>query len=222
MRPGAVLGDGASPAFGPLSAIDHANLDVGTVVKMHEHKNDEILSYLWRGTMVHEDTTGDRTAISANKLMMMNAGESFWHEERTPDAPVEMLQIFVRPREADLPASVAFYERPDGTPIGEWGQVAGPEGVDAPLTIRNTVRVYDARLHEGQTIEAVKIEGLSPWLYVMDGVVKVGAERLGKGDAVSDLDQSLPTIRALSDATLVLFLVDRTAPASTAGTISGH
>jgi redox-sensitive bicupin YhaK (pirin superfamily) len=189
---------------------------------MHEHNNDEILSYLWRGTMVHEDTTGDRVAISANKLMMMNAGQSFWHEERTPDEPVEMFQIFIRPREADLPASVAFYDRPDGTPTGEWGQVAGPEGTDAPLTIRNAVRVYDVHLHEGQVIEAVAVNGLSSWLYVMDGVVEVGTERLGKGDAVSDLDQPLPIVRALGDATLVLFLVDRTAPASLAGTISGH
>jgi hypothetical protein len=56
----------------------------------------------------------------------------------------------------------------------------------------------------------------------MDGVVEVGGERLGKGDAISDLDHPLPNIRALGDATLVLFLVDRTAPASKAGTISGH
>jgi|1186.fasta_scaffold05876_3 redox-sensitive bicupin YhaK (pirin superfamily) len=222
MRPGVVLGDGADPAFGPLSAIDHANLDVGTVVRMHEHRNDEILSYLWRGTMFHEDTAGHRIPISANKLMMMNAGKSFWHEERTPDEPVEMLQIFVRPNEADLPALVNFYDRPDGAPMGEWGLVAGPKGTNAPLTVRNAVRVYDVHLHERQEIAAVVVEGLSPWLYVMDGVVEVGTERLGKGDAVSDLDQPLPIVRALGDATLVLFLVDRAAPASLAGTISGH
>ena len=126
MRPGIVLGPDADPAFGPLSAIDHANLGVGTVVHMHEHINDEILSYLWRGTMVHEDTTGERVTISAGKLMMMNAGRSFWHEERTPDEPVEMLQIFIRPREADLPPSVVFHDRPDGAPTDAWGEVAAP------------------------------------------------------------------------------------------------
>jgi redox-sensitive bicupin YhaK (pirin superfamily) len=221
IRPGAVLGAGADPAFGPLSVIDHANLAVGTVVRMHEHKNDEILSYIWRGTMLHEDTAGQRIPISANKLMMMNAGESFWHEERTPDDPVEMLQIFIRPSEADLPALVDFHDRPDGVPTGRWGLVAGPEGSNAPLTVRNAVRVYDLHLHEGQEIEVPAVGGLSPWLYVMDGAVEVGGERLGKGDAVSDLNQPLPTVCAMTDATLVLFLVDRTAPASIAGTISG-
>ncbi|NSZ60154.1 hypothetical protein [Agrobacterium tumefaciens] len=37
IRPGAILGRNADPAFGPFSVMDHANLDVGTVVSMHEH-----------------------------------------------------------------------------------------------------------------------------------------------------------------------------------------
>lgn len=62
--------------------------------------------------------------------------------------------------------------------------------------------------------------GMTPWLYVMDGSVNVG-ESLGKGDAVTDLEQALPAVRAESASTLVVFFVDRAAPASTAGTISG-
>ena len=102
------------------------------------------------------------------------------------------------------------------------GRGCSPEGGGAPLTVRNTVRVYDTHLREGQATEAVRVDGLSPWLYVVDGLTEFGVERIGKGDAASDLDQPLPTIRALKDASLVLFLVDRTAQASTAGTISGH
>lgn len=84
MHPGAIFCIGADIAFGSLSVVDHASLAVGTVVPMHEHKNDEILNYLWRGTMLHQDTAGNRIPLAANKLMMMNAGRSFWHEERTP------------------------------------------------------------------------------------------------------------------------------------------
>lgn len=91
-----------------------------------------------------------------------------------------------------------------------------------PLTIRNAVRVYDTHLLEGHQTEVPTISGMSPWLYVMDGTVEIGGERLGKGDAASDLDQPLPALRSMSEATLVLFLVDRTAPASMADTISGR
>jgi hypothetical protein len=36
MRPGLVRSPVAEPAFGPLSAVDHANLDVGRIVPRHE------------------------------------------------------------------------------------------------------------------------------------------------------------------------------------------
>jgi len=221
MRPGAILGVGTDPAFGPLSVIDHANLDVGTVVSMHEHNNDEILSYMWRGTMVHEDSAGHRIPISSSKLMMMNAGESFWHEESTPDVPVEMLQIFIRPHTADLPGRVQFYDPPQKLPDGEWHLIAGPESSNAPLKIRQRVFVSDAHLEKSSQLRVPGVEGMNPWLYVMDGAVTLGKARLGKGDAATDF-AAAARISAETETTLVLFLVDRSAPASKAGTISGQ
>lgn len=218
IRPGAVRGAGADPAFGPFSIVDHADLAVGTVVKMHEHVNDEILSYLWRGTMIHEDSAGHREALTPRRLMMMNAGRSFWHEESTPDQAVEMLQIFFRPCEADLDGRVQFLDRP-GTPAEGWTLIAGPDGSDAPLAVRQSVRVYDAHPAAGTTLDIPVVAGLSPWLYVMDGSVTVGDRPLGKGEAAAG---DLSIVRVETGATLVLFLVDLAAEGSRAGTISGR
>lgn len=218
IRPGAIRGQDADPAFGPFSIVDHANLAVGTVVKMHEHVNDEILSYLWRGTMIHEDSAGHREALTPRRLMMMNAGRSFWHEESTPGEPVEMLQIFFRPREADLDGRVQFFDRPETLPEG-WTLIAGPDGSDAPLAVRQSVRVYDAHPVAGTTLDLPAVAGLSPWLYVMDGSVTIDGSELGKGEAATG---DLSNMRVETDATLVLFLVDLTADGSRAGTISGR
>ncbi len=220
VRPGTIRGPGADLALGPLAAFDHAELKQGKVVKMHEHRNDEILTYVWRGTMLHEDSAGHRVPISAAKLMVMNAGEGFRHEESVPDEPVEALQIFVRPREADLPATVAFHDRPASVPAGRWDWIAGPEGSGAPLIMRNEVRIYDAHLRDRQQVAVPMVAGMRSFLYVVEGVVEIGGERLGRGDAVCDM--TLPSVAAASDASLVLFLVDETAPGSRAGTISGH
>lgn len=222
IRPGAPGGPDGDLAFGPLSVIDHAGLAQGKTVAMHEHRDDEILSYLWRGGMTHEDEGGHRVAISATRPMMMNAGAGFRHEESAPDGPVEMLQIFVRPRAANLPGTVAFAERPNGIPEGTWGLIAGPEGSGAPLTIRNAVHVFDVHLRAGEEVSAPAAEGLSPWLYVLDGGIELGGERLAKGDAARDEGRDLPLVRAARDTTLVLFLVDRTATGARTGTISGR
>ena len=210
------------PVIGPLSAVDHANLAVGTVVAMHEHRNDEILSYMWQGIMVHEDSSGQRVELSPRRLMMMNAGRSFFHEESTPDVPVEALQIFIRPEADDLEPSVQFYERPEGFENGQWNLIGGPAGSNAPLLIRNRVTVYDAHPKAGAELILPTIQGLQQWVYVMDGMVTVGDHTLSKGDSVTDPDMPLPALRADSDATVVVFLIDPQAPASLAGTISGY
>jgi quercetin 2,3-dioxygenase len=222
IRPGLTEGGRvADPVIGPLSRVDHAFLDVGAVVSMHQHRNDEILSYMWRGLMVHEDSTGQRVELTPSRLMMMNAGRGFSHEESTPSVPVEMLQIFIRPQAADLAPSVQFHDR-QSIPRSEWTHLGGPIGSGAPLTIRNEVNVYDAHLKAGDRIAAPSRQGWRQWLYVMHGTVEVGRQLLEQGDAVADSVADLPALRAASDTTLVAFLIDPAAPVSLAGTISGR
>jgi quercetin 2,3-dioxygenase len=222
VRPGLALGaESGDPALGPLSVIDHSTLAVGTVVPMHQHINDEILSYMWRGVMVHEDSDGNRVELCSRRLMMMGAGKGFWHEESVPTEPVEMLQIFIRPEATDLKPQVEFWERPEPSPGQGWQLVAGPEGSTAPLTIRQRVMVFDAHPKAGDELDVPTVAGPTPWVYVLDGSVTAGGQQLGQGDALTDLDASLPPIRVGSDSVLVAFLVDRSAPASLRGTMSG-
>jgi quercetin 2,3-dioxygenase len=74
--------------------------------------DDEILSYIWTGVTHHKDSAGFEAPIARGKLMMMNAGESFWHEEKVKEDAVEMLQIFVRPNETNLPPKIQFHDKP--------------------------------------------------------------------------------------------------------------
>ncbi|WP_369789727.1 pirin family protein [Rouxiella sp. WC2420] len=222
MRPGRIFPGNADNALGPLSVIDHANLNIGTMVSMHEHVNDEILSYIWQGSMVHEDSSGNRTPLSPKKLMMMNAGNSFWHEETTPLVPVEMLQIFIRPREANLPGRVQFMERPNGIETGVWTLLAAPEGENTPLQIRQSVYIYDTRLEHNDKIEVPQHQGYVQYLYVMDGEISFDKTVLYKGDAISSSDIALPEIESTGNTTLLCFLVDIDAKAIMEGSISGQ
>jgi hypothetical protein len=132
-----------------------------------------------------------------------------------------MPQIFIRPHATDLDPSVQFHERPAIT-RGEWTYLGGPLGSGAPLTIRNQVNVYDAHLKAGDRITTPSSPGWRQWLYVMHGTVQAGEQSLEKGDAVAEAANDLPQLRATSDATLVLFLIDPAAPMSLAGTHSGR
>lgn len=206
-------------ALGSLSNIDHAFMKKGLTVKMHEHINDEILSYVWKGVSHHKDSAGFEAPIERGKLMLMNAGESFWHEEKVKSDDVEMLQIFVRPRESHLPAHIQFHDKPLDNE--DWYLMVGPEGSEAPLFVRQNVYILDAHPKAGQSLEIPNYEGYKSFLYVLDGEISVQDLVIEKYEALTDFDQPLPTITANKDTTVVLFFVDMDVPMTLDGTISG-
>lgn len=220
VQPGDILGNGATDsAFGPLAIIDHAVMKKGLTIKMHEHVNDEILSYIGSGITHHKDSAGFEAPIARGKLMMMNAGAGFWHEEKVKEDEVEMLQIFVRPNETDLTPEIQFHDKPVDN--RNWYVMAGPEGSDAPLYVRQNVYILDAHPIAGEVLETPVYEGFTPFLYVMSGEIAMGDFMIGKQEAITDLENPLPSLTANEDSTIVLFFVDLNAKMSMEGTISG-
>jgi len=221
-RPGLIYQDPSREdlAFGSLARIDHARLQKGVVVGMHEHINDKILSYMYQGDMLHEDSDGTKELISPSKNMMMGAGKSFFHQESASKGNVEMLQIFIRPYAADLKPEIQFAERTIEQ-NGNWTLIGGPKELNAPLVIRQQIAVFDVHGNSGQDIDLPKVDGMTPWLYIMDGQVEVVGNELHKGDAVTGEASELINVTLLENSTLVLFLVDLNAQMTFAGNFSG-
>jgi redox-sensitive bicupin YhaK (pirin superfamily) len=223
IHPGVALGRTDDGGFGGLGLIDHARLQPGLVVKMHEHRNDEIISYLRSGRMQHTDSAGRSEVISPDRLMVMNAGASFFHEEAVlGDDPIEMLQIFVRPEAAAMASAIQFVDLDKTESIDRWRLLAGPRGSAAPSFVRQAVYLYDTHVSAGASIDLPTVPGFDRWLYVFRGAVSVGNEHAKTHTALAiSADTTALDVTASRAADLVLFLVDRQAPFSRAGTLSG-
>ena len=220
LYPGVALGAGDS-GVGAIGHIDHAEIAPGHLVPMHSHKDDEILSYMRGGQMIHRDSEGHVAELSRDRLMM-NAGQRFRHEERMGTAaPVSMLQIFLRPHAGGLAPKVQFHALAETYSHGAWRLLAGPAG--APLEVRASVTVGDARLAEGQQIglPAAASEELR-LLYVFSGRVRLGAFDLGTGESLLFDGRESAPILARQDSDLLLFGTDPQAQVFTGGMFSGN
>ena len=213
--------------FGPLGLVDRASLSPGLLVPMHEHVDDEIVSYLRSGTLIHRDSEGREEHIGRDRLMVMNAGAGFLHEESIPEAAeggagVEMLQIFVRPREAGLSPRVQFADLAEAERQGRWRLVVAPESTPAPATVRQDVAILDAHLAAGATIDVPSSPGHDLWLFVFGGRVRIGGGReLAAGEAVAaDGGDAIGSLTAITDADLVLFQLAGKAQYTLAGSLS--
>lgn len=224
IRPGAKSGNANDLGLGPLGMFDHANAGPGMLVPMHEHRNDEILSYLRSGTLWHEDTHGGRLPMSQTHLAVMNSGTGISHEESIPvdGEPVEMLQIFIRPFEADLPPMFQSHQFHSGVNRDEWRLIAGPEESRAPLTVRSQTWVYDREVLEGSFGVSTE-SNLDSLLYVFSGSIHLeGMGTLGTSDSLlGAAGEEFPRMFATEKSALVLFRIDVKSKYSRAGTYSG-
>ena len=155
--------------------------------------------------------------------MVMNAGRGFHHEEKVVgDDPIEMLQIFVRPEDADAEPNVQFVELDEAGRNGAWRLLTGPERSDAPTFVRQAVYLYDTHLPAGRSTDLPSKPGFDRWLYVFRGSVVAGERKATKHTALMFAgDGASPRAEASEDADLAVFLVDRNARFSRRGTISG-
>jgi len=207
-----------------LGRVDHATLEGKMIVPMHLHKNDEILSYIRKGKMIHKDSEGSNVPIHNQYLMMMNAGSGFYHEEAVPNEGeiTEMLQIFMRPRKDELPPKVQFHHFEEMYSINNWRLIGANETSNAPLKINSDIEVFDTRLQDNIEVELPRLNpNQIGYLYVFNGNLELSNKTyLKTRDAVIFEDENL-MVKSKQQADLVLFILDKSSEVSKNGLFSG-
>lgn len=193
-------------ALSPLISVDLMSLKLDARIPMQQHQDEEVFTYLWRGSMQHQDSNGERTQLSAKRVMVVNAGDGVQYEESVPLYEAELLQAVIRPAQQGGEAMTQVLERDQGIMTNGWTELAGPEESDAPLELRQKVYIFDTLLERNHTLDVPSMPGFVAYLTVLEGIIRVGDQRLGRDDAVSGLDSSIEIVGE-RDANLVCFLV---------------
>ena len=220
--PGRTLPGHGDHGYGPLSTVVESFMDPGTLIRMHQHRNEEIISWVPSGVMRHDDRRGNELVTDADHLMVINAGSGFWHAEETApdDPPLRMLQIFVRPHSLELPPEIQHEPISDPTP-NAWRHLFGPEASDAPLYVRNEVHFYDCRLDADARVRLPSRSDWDTYVYVFEGTVTADDGEVTLGHTESGLVTAGEevTLTATEDSVLVAFCIDPNAPITRRGTI---
>ncbi len=209
--------------LGTIGRIDHALLAHDSIVPMHPHANDEILSYFRSGRAEHTDSEQIQDSAHATRLMLMKAGKWYSHEERIlgHEETFEGLQIFIRPAVKDSLPSVTFQDLTQKHSDNRWRLLASPNN-ESELQFSSQTWIFDSRLQQGHhlTLPTLKPH-LTYLLYVFQGEVKLKGSLLNKRDSIIIKDEQI-ILTTPSQAELVLFVTDETAPYYDGGMFSGN
>jgi redox-sensitive bicupin YhaK (pirin superfamily) len=225
LYPGMVVQDTKDTGISTIGRIDQAKVMPGTLIPMHPHRDDEILTYLRSGNVKHQDSEGISEIISGSRLMMMNAGARFYHEELVLESGgvLEGLQIFIRPRQSGLQSQVQFYNLPQEYSINKWRKIAGNQD-GYPLEIRSDTQILDIRLEKTrkETLPLIPGDDQSLLLYVFDGKIKINEEIvLERGESVL-IEKTSPALTSLETSDVVLFVTSKDATYFAGGMYSGN
>ncbi|MCB1121690.1 MAG: pirin family protein [Verrucomicrobiae bacterium] len=193
--------------WGPLRVMNDDTIAGGGGFPMHPHRDMEIFSYVTEGALAHKDSMGSASQVHPGRVQLMGAGTGVYHSEFNPSETesTRLLQIWIQPERPGLEPSYQEKDFDLELRRNRWLTLVSPQGEDGMVDIRQDVRIYNAVLDAGNTVDLPSSEGRKGWLQVADGELQVGDLTLKRGDGLALEDEASQTITTSSSVELLYF-----------------
>lgn len=178
----------------------------GTGFDPHPHRDFEIVTYVRRGAITHEDNMGNRGRTEAGDVQVMSAGTGVVHSEyNREDEDTWIFQIWFRTDAAGHAPRWETRAFPRGERAGALVPLAsGQPEIDGALPIHQDATLYGATLPAGTTVAHRFADGRSGYLVPATGAVSVNGRRVAARDGLAIAGEETIAIEALEDSELLL------------------
>ncbi|MBJ6137481.1 pirin family protein [Marinobacter litoralis] len=172
----------------------------------HPHREMEIITYVRKGAITHQDSLGNRGRTEAGDVQVMSAGTGISHSEMNEeDETTQIFQIWIMPDEKGLAPAWGTKPFPKGERSGAFVTLASglPEDTDA-LPIRADARMVAATLAAGQSTEYQIAPGRKVYLVPASGQISINGVVASAGDGVAIREEESLSVHAIADSEVVL------------------
>lgn len=218
-RPGKLVPGHGDRGYRTLAAIVEAGLPDGAFPEPHRYANEDIILWTTHGAVEHVDAAGATVHLDRDHLAVINAGTGAEHADRAARGAggARLVQVAVRP--PAIHGEPAFQHGALPAADGEWRELAGPEGEDAPFSLRNALVMFDLALPAGEAMGLPRRDGWDTCLFVAEGEVAVDDVPVGSSMTALLLQPGPARLVATEDALVAALLIDPAAKVTRAGTI---
>lgn len=195
--------DANHTGFSDLLVINQDIIEPSSGFGKHPHKDMEIITYIIRGAIEHEDSIGNKGIIQKGEIQRMSAGSGIIHSEYNPSnsEATELLQIWIQTAEKGIEAD---YENI------RFDEHKGLKLLVTPNGENNTARIHqDFYLHSGnfsdnESVEVNLGKGRRAWIQVVDGMIDVNGTEIGKGDGLAISETEILKIKTIKNSEFLL------------------
>ena len=203
--------DPARTHFGMLRVLNDDTVAGGMGFGTHPHDNMEIISIPSSGDLEHHDDMGNTQVIRQGDVQAMSAGTGIQHGEKNQnkDTAVKFFQIWVFPNKRNVEPRYDQKNFSDADKQNRLLTVVSPIGTnDGGVQIHQDAWFSLGKLDKGTTIAyQPKIKTNGVYAFVIEGDVSINGEPLNRRDGLAITDPEILSIRAGSDAEILLMEV---------------
>jgi redox-sensitive bicupin YhaK (pirin superfamily) len=193
--------------FGPLRVINEDYIQGGKGFAPHPHDNMEIITYVIRGALAHEDSMKHQAVIKPGEVQVMSAGSGVVHSEfnHLQGEITHLLQIWIETKSRDIKPSYDqrdFSEqlRHDGLTL-----VVSGDGRQGSLQINQDAQLFVGRLTDESSLDFEGDLTRRYWLQLVHGELLVDNQKLSAGDGLAVAEEDGFKIAAKSPSEFLLF-----------------
>lgn len=197
--------------FGMLRVLNDDTIAAGAGFGTHPHDNMEIITIPLEGGLKHRDSMGNEGVISFGEVQVMSAGTGIEHSEMNASRSerAKTLQLWVFPEMQDVEPRYDQRSFDLANRRNQFVTVVSPhdkrEG-DTLWVYQQTyfsLGVFDA---EAVAHYTTKVAGNGVYLFLIDGEIEVGGQKLQQRDAVGITNA--PEVNIAINATAKILLIE--------------
>jgi len=196
--------------FGVLRVLNDDIIAGGMGFGTHPHDNMEIITIPLSGDLEHKDSMGNSSVIKQGDIQVMSAGTGISHSEKNhnKDKECKLLQIWLFPNKENVTPRYGQISLNLADRKNNWQQIISPNENDAGLWIHQNAWFYLTNLDEGKELtHKLNLKDNGVYIFVIEGDVSVNNNPLTKRDGIGLVGTETVTVKASSNAEVLLMEV---------------
>ena len=195
--------------YGPLRVMNDDLINGHTGFDTHPHHDMEIITYILRGKLTHQDSMGHIESLGRGAIQYLSAGTGITHSEMNEgDEEVHLIQTWILPQEKGLKPQYGSKIFDDKERHNRWLHLVGPKGSGANINIYQDASMYVSEIDSGERVGFGLQENRQLYLKVMEGMAKINGIDFTQGDAAEVENETLD-IQAVEKSHLLLVEMPR-------------
>lgn len=193
--------------FGVLRVLNDDIVQGGRGFRTHPHDNMEIISIPLQGDLEHKDSMGNTAIIKQGDVQVMSAGTGVYHSEfnKNQHEEVRFLQIWMFPNKKNVQPRYDQITLENGINKNRFQQILSPNPNDEGVWVHQNAWFSIGEFAKGgEECYQLKSSKNGIYAFVLEGSINIEGQDLTKRDGFGVWDTNEITVKASSDAKVLL------------------